>query len=99
MLGDTLALLLELTELLGEVEEEGDCELLGEVELLGLTDALGDTLGDCDADGLRDALGLVEGEPIALTAISAHTFTPFVTPCREKVCTQNSYVPTANAGH
>lgn len=72
---------------------------------LGLNDGDRDALGDCDADGLIDALGLGDeltladgetdaegdgdGEPIALTSIVAHTFTPLVAPRVENVCTQN----------
>jgi hypothetical protein len=84
---------LGLTDELGETDALADDEADGErLTLLdGLSDGL--TLGLTDADG--DALG----EPITATAISAHTFTPLVASRSENVWTQNSYGPTARAGH
>lgn len=90
-LGDKLAL--------GETDEEGVGLIEGLVDELGLIDP--DGLGELLtlADGLSEADGEGEGEPISAIAISAHTFTPFVASRSEKVCTQNSYVPAASAGH
>jgi hypothetical protein len=79
-------------EALGLCEADGDCDALALPETLGLFDDEGETLELADLlaldEGLIDALGdgltLLEGlrlgEPIALTSISAQTFTPSVAP-------------------
>lgn len=99
-----------------EAEGERDAEGLSDGDAEALIDALtlddGDTLGlmdgdsedegesEAEGDGLTDADGLTDGEPIAPTAMLAHTFTPLVASLKvEKVWTQNSYSPTASAGH
>lgn len=67
---------------------EGDADELGDVD--GLADGDAEADGDCDADG--DWLKLA-------APILAQTFTPFVVPVNEYVCTQNWYVPATSAGH
>lgn len=93
--GDRLADALEL----GLGLNEGDSEALGDCDADGLTDA--DGLGDelALAEGDTDADALIDGEPIAATSISVQTLTPLVAPLVENVCTQNSYTPSAFAGH